>query len=149
MTRHMTLLYSHYANVGNGYNFLRTMNNIQHTFKYECKTFHVIGILDGSELTISNIKKQRSQKWKLQGDTHNIRTQNQHPKEVPSRFCIVNKKSFIMYTKLTVIIKQVIFHLHISQCDTLLARFPFWSLQKDLVMKKSIIFRIPLLSIGR
>ena len=72
------------------------MDYEQHPFKYECKTVHVKGILDGSKLIVSNIKKQRSHKWKLQGNTHNIRMQNQHPKEVPSRFFIVNKKSFII-----------------------------------------------------
>ena len=91
MTRNRTILYSHCADAGN---FPKDYE--QHPFKYERKTFHVRGILNGSELTVSNIKKQRSQKWKLQGDTHNIRMQNQHSKEVPSRFCIVNKKAFII-----------------------------------------------------
>ena len=89
----------------------------QHPFKYECKTIHVRGLLDGSELIVSNIKKQRIQKWKLQRDTHNIRMKNQHPKEVSYIFCIVNNKAFIIQSKLTVIIKYVIFQLPISQCD--------------------------------
>ena len=57
MTGNRTILYSHCADVGNGYNYLRSQDYEQHPFKYECKTFHVRGILDGSELNVSNIKK--------------------------------------------------------------------------------------------
>ena len=63
----MTLLYNQCADVGNGYKFLRTMNNIH--LNMNAKPY-VRGILDGSDLIVSNIKKQRIQKWKLQGDTH-------------------------------------------------------------------------------
>ena len=67
MTGHRTLLYSDCVDVGNGYNFLRTMNNIH--LNMNAKPY-VRGILDGSDLIVSNIKKQRIQKWNLHGDTH-------------------------------------------------------------------------------
>ena len=58
MTGHMTVLYSHCADVGNEYNFLRTMNNIHLNMNAKPSMSEEYSS-DGSELTISNIKKQR------------------------------------------------------------------------------------------
>jgi len=61
-----SVLWTLSADVGNGYQFLRPVNNINLNMDAKAADGHVGGIHDGNELILFEWKKQSNQKWKLE-----------------------------------------------------------------------------------
>jgi len=61
-----SVLWTLSADVGNGYQCLRPVNNVNLNMDAKAADGHVGGIRDGNELILFEWKKQSNQKWKLQ-----------------------------------------------------------------------------------
>ena len=93
MTGHRTILYSHYVDVGNGYNCLRTMNNVHLDMNAKPSMLEEYSMVE-----ILLFLTQRN-KESINGSCRGIPITLErkiNTKEVPFRFCILIKKAFII-----------------------------------------------------